>query len=1011
VPSSHHFSCLGDELVWWSVGSDHASLRAEFARQATPRAAERAREGTVTLWLPAEAGVPLPEERAALRLSGEHRDLRLLPQRVAALHLPWRSAVEYLARRVREHDRVDADDPNPLGWPADRLWCMQLIRFVARLVLDGRFVPGAEGDREPWRSRWQPVLRDEEQALLAAFGDAMPGSVRAASAVAATEPPRSDPRTLTRQVVAAALDALVRMGADEARQLGFTPASRIRSQHDAWIRSLAGFDPVVATHKDGGEALPKEVAAWQRPLQLSTDAPVRLVFRLEEPEGDGQDLWTLRFLLRATDDPSVLVPLEDALSGKARGGALRRGGAAARELALVALSQAAAVSPLLASVAATAPTGAAKLTLDQAYTFLQRDALALEEAGFAVLLPRWWLQRIGRQPLAARGRLRGEFGTGTGALSLSEIVTVDWEVALGDQVLSPAELEALAKQKQSLVRLRGQWVELDPAQLQAALERFRKKSSTTASVRELIHLSLGIDGEERAPLPVAGIEGGGLLGELFDGLSRKEHFAELDKPAGFHGELRPYQKRGFSWLAFLRRFGLPACLADDMGLGKTIQALALLAHERARGERRPVLLVCPTSLVGNWQREAARFTPELPVMIHHGLDRQRDEEFRRSAQEHGLVVTTYSLLSRDVDALAAVPWAGVILDEAQNVKNPDTKQARAARRLPADWRVVMTGTPIENHVGDLWSLFQFLGTEFLPPRERFHREFVMPIRVGRDQAALDRLKRRTGPFILRRLKSDPDILPDLPAKLEHKVICNLTREQATLYAAVVQEMTERARTANGMERRGAILAGLIKLKQVCNHPVHLLDDGTPLPGRSGKLARATEMLAEVVEVGDRALIFTQFREMGELLQRHFATELGCEVAFLHGGTPPQQRQELVDRFQEDKDGPPIFVLSLRAGGTGLNLTRASHVFHYDRWWNPAVEAQATDRAHRIGQTRQLQVHLLVCAGTLEERIDLLLERKKEVAELVVGSGEQWLTELSTDQLRDLVMLDDEAVAE
>ncbi|MBL8840052.1 MAG: DEAD/DEAH box helicase [Planctomycetes bacterium] len=799
------------------------------------------------------------------------------------------------------------------------------------------------------------------------------------------------------------------MGANEARQLGFGPTRPVRSQHDAWIRGLLGFDPAVKVLRDDGDPLVQEVAGWQRPLQLSSDAPVRVVFRLEEPEGDGPT-WKLCCLLRATEDPSLLVPLGEALAGRG-GAALRRGGVALRELALVGLGQAASVSPILSAAVGADPRGELPLTLDQAHLFLTRDALALEQAGFAVLLPAWWLRRVGKQPLVARGKLRGGFGNSSGALSLNDVVTVDWEIALGDQAFSPAELQALAKLKQPLVKLRGQWVELDPTQLQHALDRWKKQSSTTAKVKDLIHLSLGIDSGEGAPLPVTAIEGGGLFGELFDGLRGKESFAELPVPKGFIGELRPYQRRGWSWLKFLRRFGLPACLADDMGLGKTIQALALLADERAGGEKRPVLLVCPTSLVGNWQREAARFTPDLTVMVHHGLERQRDAEFTRAAQQHALVVTTYSLLSRDGEALAAVPWAGVILDEAQNVKNPDTKQARAARRLNADWRIVMTGTPVENHVGDLWSLFQFLSPELLPAREQFHREFLMPIRVGRDESALARLKRRTGPFILRRLKSDPAILPDLPSKLEHKVICNLTREQATLYAAVVNEMTERLRGAVGIERRGFILAGLTKLKQVCNHPAHLLGDGSALPGRSGKLDRATEMLAEIVEVGDRALVFTQYREMGELLQRHFAYELGREVAFLHGGTPRAHRQELVDRFQEAPDGPPIFVLSLKAGGTGLNLTRASHVFHFDRWWNPAVEAQATDRAHRIGQTRQLQVHLLVCAGTLEERIDTLLARKKEVAERVVGSGEQWLTELSTEQLRELVMLDEEAVAE
>jgi superfamily II DNA or RNA helicase len=1013
-----HLAFFEDGLASWgsaasggaTVALADAELRAELAKLLPGKAAERAEARNAVAWLPAGAAGPVAEERAHVRLSGEGRDLALRAQPVAALLLARRDSIELLARVANDLDRRSDAELAAAGGPSpDVRWFAHALRFVARLVLDGRFVPGAEGDPTTLRSKWQPVLRDEEHALVAALGASLPAAARALSSIDATAPPRDDPRALARRFISEALDTLVRMGANEARQLGFGPTARVRSQHDAWIRSLLSFDRAIALHKDGGDPLPQEVATWQRPLELSADAPVRLVFRLEEPEGD-EGPWTLRFLLRATDDPSLLVPLADVLDGKAKGPAAK-GGAAARELTLVALGQAAAVSPLLAIAIGSAPRGAIALSLDQAHEFLTHDALALETAGFSVLLPRWWLQRSGRQPLKVRGKLRGTFAGGTGALSLNDLVTVDWEVALGDQALSAAELQALAKQKKPLVRLRGQWVELDPEQLQDALDKWKRQSSTTARVREMVHLALGIDDGERAPLPVAAIEGSGLFGELFDGLSSKERFKELPTPATFVGELRPYQKRGWSWLKFLRRFGLPACLADDMGLGKTIQALALLTDERANGETRPVLLVCPTSLVGNWQREAARFAPNLEVMVHHGLDRQRDQEFVRAAQRHALVVTTYSLLSRDGDVLASMPWSGVILDEAQNVKNPDTKQARAARRLSAEWRVVMTGTPVENHVGDLWSLFQFLSPDLLPPREQFHREFLMPIRVGRDEAALARLKRRTGPFILRRLKSDPAILPDLPPKLEHKVICNLTREQATLYAAVVDEMTDRVRSATGMQRRGAILAGLTKLKQVCNHPVHLLGDGTALPDRSGKLERATEMLAEVVEVGDRALVFTQFREMGDLLQRHFATQLGCEVAFLHGGTPRDERQELVDRFQQENDGPPIFVLSLRAGGTGLNLTRASHVFHYDRWWNPAVESQATDRAHRIGQTRQLQVHLLVCAGTLEERIDKLLERKKEVAEQVVGSGEQWLTELSTEQLRDLVSLDDEAVAE
>jgi SNF2 family DNA or RNA helicase len=357
-----------------------------------------------------------------------------------------------------------------------------------------------------------------------------------------------------------------------------------------------------------------------------------------------------------------------------------------------------------------------------------------------------------------------------------------------------------------------------------------------------------------------------------------------------------------------------------------------------------------------------------------------------------------------------VRWSGVILDEAQNVKNPETKQARAARALPADYRIALTGTPVENHVGDLWSLLEFLNPGFLGSEAEFKRTFFVPIQAGHDPEAAARLRRLTSPFVLRRLKTDKHVIADLPEKMEMKVYCTLTREQASLYAAVVAEAAEALERSEGMKRKGIVLATLSKLKQVCNHPAQFLKDSSPLAGRSGKLARVTEMLEELLEVDDRALVFTQFAEMGALLQRHLQETFGREALFLHGGVPKRQRDGMVERFQS-LTGPPVLVLSLKAGGTGLNLTRANHVFHFDRWWNPAVENQATDRAFRIGQRRRVQVHKLLCAGTLEEKIDAMIEGKKDVAERVVGTGEGWLTELTTDELMNVMKLRPEAVGE
>ena len=484
---------------------------------------------------------------------------------------------------------------------------------------------------------------------------------------------------------------------------------------------------------------------------------------------------------------------------------------------------------------------------------------------------------------------------------------------------------------------------------------------------------------------------------------------DMEPPAGFTGNLRPYQRRGYSWLSFLRRWGLGGCLADDMGLGKTVQTLALLQLDREAGETRPALLVCPTSVINNWKREAARFAPGLRVLVHHGAGRARGEKLGRAAAGHDMVVTSYGLLLRDVAAMRDVRWSGVILDEAQNIKNSQTKQAHAVRSIPSDYRFALTGTPVENSVADLWSIMEFLNPGFLGGPKSFRQRFLIPIQSGMDQGAAERLRRATGPFILRRLKTDRSIISDLPDKIEIKEYCSMTKEQATLYASVLRETERALEEAEGIQRRGIILGTLSKLKQVCNHPAHFLGDSSAIPERSGKLERLREMLEEVVESGDKALIFTQFVEMGHMLKRHIQEALGREVLFLHGGTPRRQRDSMVERFGDD-GSVQVFVVSLKAGGTGLNLTAASHVFHFDRWWNPAVEDQATDRAFRIGQTRNVQVRKMICAGTFEEKIDQMIEQKKEMAKSVVGTGEAWLTELSNDELREVLALSQEAVA-
>jgi non-specific serine/threonine protein kinase len=464
-----------------------------------------------------------------------------------------------------------------------------------------------------------------------------------------------------------------------------------------------------------------------------------------------------------------------------------------------------------------------------------------------------------------------------------------------------------------------------------------------------------------------------------------------------------------AWLDFLHRAGLGALLADDMGLGKTVQLLALLARDVASGGAGPTLLICPMSLVGNWQREAARFTPGLRVHVHHGAERARGKQFADAVAASDVIVTTYALAARDAADLRRIAWRRVVVDEAQAIKNAATRQAIAIRSLPAGSRIAVTGTPVENRLADLWSIFEFVNPGMLGPASSFKKRYAEPIEKHGDDDAARRLRTFTQPFILRRLKTDRSIISDLPDKLEMDVLCNLTAEQAGLYRAVVDDMMQRIESAEGIERRGLVLATMTKLKQVCNHPAQFLRDGSALAGRSGKLARLDEILDEVLALDEKALLFTQYAEFGALLRGHLTGRFGREVLFLHGGVAKAARDELVARFQHDE--PALFVLSLKAGGTGLTLTAANHVVHVDRWWNPAVEDQATDRAFRIGQKRTVQVRKFVCAGTIEEKIAGMIREKRGLAARIVGSGEDWLTELSTGQLRELFALEAGAVVE
>ena len=990
-----------------------SALRAGLARADLPlqsNGSGEAAAGERTIWLPAQGGVPLPSSPLVAELPRSRKPPALAPWKIPTLALTAADAVHLLAI-VRDYP---ARAPGVMAGDDLRYWS-EALQLAGALVYRQHVLPDlVERRRGAYRAAWTPVYLGEDGARLERLARALPPAARALGSDQRTLPDFA-PRDVLREFLAWIADHLVRQAAmlPAVKRVGATSASL----HGQWLDALRQPDGALEGDPTELRQLAKQIRDWQRPLLRLINAPYRLCFRLEEPGGDEEDTatlffpdasteWRVHYLLQAREDPSLLVSAAAVWKPqRGTGEGLKTLGPKAREGLLASLGQAASLCPAIeTSLKEATPVGYA-LDTEGAFRFLREEAPLLEQNGFGVMLPARWVGRR-RAKLAARAQAKTRFESKAG-MTLDRVLDVEWEIVLGETGLTPRELLALAQLKAPLVRVRGQWVQLSAAEIQAALALQQQRGAAFTG-RELLRLALGADTVKG--LEISGANADGPLGELLAGLAQGDRIAALPPPPGLIATLRPYQTRGYAWLEFLTRWGLGACLADDMGLGKTVQTLALLQRLREAGEARPALLVCPTSLVGNWRKEAARFTPQLPVMVHHGAGRDKGETFAAQAQGHALVLSSYGLLHRDLPWLQDVDWAAVILDEAQNIKNAETKQARAARALRAERRIALTGTPVENNVGDLWSVQDFLNPGFLGNAARFKREFFLPVQVQRDANAVERLQRLTGPFILRRLKTDRAIIQDLPDKLEMKVYCTLTKEQATLYAAVVQQAEA---VLEGMEesmgRRGLILSTLLRLKQVCNHPAQFLADHSPAPGRSGKLARLTEMLEEIQAVDERTLIFTQFAEMGHLLQKYLQEQLAREVVFLHGGLSKTQRDRMVERFQNESGGPPVFILSIKAGGTGLNLTRANHVFHFDRWWNPAVENQATDRAFRIGQSRQVEVHKFVCLGTVEERIDELIERKQALAEKIVGSGENWITELSTDALKDLFRLRAEAV--
>ncbi|MCP9883202.1 DEAD/DEAH box helicase [Cyanobium sp. Alchichica 3B3-8F6] len=998
----HPLALNEDDLATWldDNGLWTEALRPARATLSLPSRSQAAkgRRTSASSWsgLPLQAGEPIPKQ------------LEWWPWQVEGWALDSANAGEWLSQLplAGEHPEM-----------ADELrWWSHLQRWALSLIARGRWLPQIDEGK----ARWLPLLnREDDRRRLEDLASGLPQVATCALAAG----PMGDPALACRRPgsgrlrVASLLEALL----DGQLRAGFSPgAEGLDPLLAAWQKALGKGDGSLNLNEEELERLSIATHHWREGVAGKVE-PARTCLELFTP-AEGEELWELRFGLQAEADPSLRVPAAAVWAAGDRG--LQMGEIAVpqpSELLLEGMGRALTVFEPIQRGLDSATPEAMQLTPAEAFVLVRTGAAQLRDMGVGVVLPaslsgglasRLGLSITAELPKKSRG------------FTLGESLSFSWEFMIGGVTLTLRDLERLQAKRSPLVQHKGAWIELRPADLRNA-ERFCG-ADPGLSLDDALRLTAS-DGDTFHRLPVHRFDAGPRLQAVLEQYHQQKAPDPLPAPPGFSGQLRPYQERGLGWLAFLHRFDQGACLADDMGLGKTIQLLAFLQHLKAEEElKRPVLLVAPTSVLTNWKREAHGFTPELSVREHYGPRRPSSPEaLKKALKGVDLVLTSYGLLQRDSELLESVDWQGMVIDEAQAIKNPSAKQSQAARDLArpgrnskggSRFRIALTGTPVENRVSELWALMDFLNPKVLGDEPFFRQRYRLPIERYGDMASMRDLKARVGPFILRRLKTDKSIISDLPEKVELHEWVGLAPEQKKLYNRTVDESLDAIARAPLGQKHGQVLALLTKLKQICNHPALALKEDADavlaagngsFSSRSAKLQRLEEILEEVIEAGDRALLFTQFAEWGLLLQAHLQRKWRQEVPFLYGSTSKTERQAMVDRFQDDPRGPQLFLLSLKAGGVGLNLTRASHVFHIDRWWNPAVENQATDRAYRIGQQNRVLVHKFITSGSVEEKIDRMIQEKSKLAEEIVGSGEDWLGGLDVGQLKDLVSLSEE----
>ncbi|MFE5887995.1 SNF2-related protein [Streptomyces sp. NPDC056468] len=926
-----------------SGGAVPVRLAAVFLPASLPR------EGRIAFWDP--DGGPLPAEDTELTVVRRH-GAGIRRRTTPALSFPLGEALPLLVRARRD----------PAAHPATACWGAAALHAL-RLTARGRLLPGlTPTGHDAWRAG---PLDPDDIAHLRAVAAALPPEGHSVPLPGPGPLRLPEPEALMRSFLDAVADTLPR-----------TPAA-----------PHASGKPFAARE---AQSLPA-AHDWAAEVAAGMDAGVRISLRLDlsaydlfDDRDDGvRSAGAAIVQVHSLADPTLVADAAALWSGEADAAF----GPRARVDAALAVRRAARVWAPLDRLSEQDVPDVLALSDEELGDLLGVATTRLAAAGVAVHWPRDLAQDLSAAAVVRPAP--GSATDGTGFFESEELLQFRWQLAIGGDPLSESEMDALAEAHRPVVRLRDSWVLVDPALVRKARKRELGLLDPVDALSVALTGSAEVDGETVEAVPV------GALAALRDRLTSGVRPAE--PPPGLRATLRDYQLRGLAWLDLMTSLGLGGCLADDMGLGKTITVIAL--HLK-RARTAPTLVVCPASLLGNWQREITRFAPGVPVRRFHGPERTLAD------MDGGFVLTTYGTMRSAAPTLAQQTWGMVVADEAQHVKNPYSATAKALRTIPTPARVALTGTPVENNLSELWALLDWTTPGLLGPLKSFRARHARAVENGEDEEAVDRLARLVRPFLLRRKKSDPGIVPELPPKTETDHPVPLTREQAALYEAVVRESMYVIETAEGMARKGLVLKLLTSLKQICDHPALYLKEaeaatGDRLAARSGKLTLLDELLDTLLAEDGSALVFTQYVGMARLIASHLAAR-AVPVDLLHGGTPVPDRERMVDRFQSGET--PVLVLSLKAAGTGLNLTRAGHVVHFDRWWNPAVEEQATDRAYRIGQTQPVQVHRLITEGTVEDRIAEMLESKRALADAILGTGESALTELTARELSDLVSL-------